>query len=327
LITGAAGFVGSFLTHHLLKTGNEVLATDNFDSYYSADYKRVRFETIVGNSENLSFLEFDLCNGQELNEIIRLNSPDCVIHLAGQAGVRLSKEDNIKYINSNIKAFCNTLGAVTRNGISTFLYASSSSVYGNALTFPLSEKQSEPKPISFYGHTKLINEIVAEMMVESSETNILGLRLFSVYGPWGRPDMAYFKITDSLVNQLEFKMYGDGKNIRDMTHIEDVVTSIELLSEKIYRDGRLPIEVINIGGGHPYSLNELISTLEDVSGLKLKVKRESASDLDTFRTEANFDTLKSLISFKPRIEIYEGAKSLINWAMKPEIGSKLKDWR
>ena len=203
------------------------------------------------------------------------------------------------------------------------MYASSSSVYGNSNEFPLSENQTNLKPISFYGSTKLSNEFLAEKISLNTGTTTLGLRFFSVYGPWGRPDMAYFKILQSLMTDQEFQMFGTGELVRDMTHVFDVIKSISLLQECI-QIGSVPIpKVINIGGGRPHSLIKLISVLEGLSGKKLYIEHLPSSKLDVNRTEADFSRLQNLIAYRPLIDIEEGAKNLLEWAENPEIRSIL----
>ena len=206
LVTGSGGFIGSHLTRYLLDSGVEVLGIDNYNNYYSPGYKRIRFENIVGTHTRFISRDLDLCDYRKTREIIEEFEPHSVIHLAGQAGVRLPKEQNYKYIESNLTAFCNVMDATLNQSVKSFLYASSSSVYGNCQDFPLSENTADLQPISFYGSTKLANEFLASKLNKQSETNILGLRFFSVYGPWGRPDMAYFKILHALYTGTEFNV-------------------------------------------------------------------------------------------------------------------------
>lgn len=200
------------------------------------------------------------------------------------------------------------------------------SVYGNCRDFPLSENTADLQPISFYGSTKLANEFLASKLNKQSETNILGLRFFSVYGPWGRPDMAYFKILHALYTGKEFNIFGSGSHIRDMTHVWDVVKTISLLQEKNLSDRLSAPDIVNVGGGHPHSLNHLIKTLETASGLDLKRKIHPASALDVNRTEADFSRLQMMINFKPQIDIEQGAQTLIEWASDPKVTKYLKDW-
>jgi len=326
LVTGSGGFIGSHLTNFLLNSGAEVLGIDNYNDYYAPDYKRIRFENVVGRNIKFNSREIDLCDYKKTREIVNNFAPDSVIHLAGQAGVRLPKEQNFKYIESNITTFCNVLDATINQGVKSFLYASSSSVYGNSKEFPLSEDTTDLQPISFYGSTKLANEFLASNFSNRSETNILGMRFFSVYGPWGRPDMAYFKIVRALYTGTQFNIFGSGSQIRDMTHIWDVVKTISLLQDKNLSDSLTAPNIVNIGGGHPHSLSNLIKTLEIASGLDLKQKNNSASELDVIRTEADFSRLHKMINFKPQIDIEQGSRSLVEWASEPSVLKNLKDW-
>ena len=326
LVTGSGGFIGSHLTRYLLDSGAKVLGVDNYNNYYSPGYKRSRFENIVGTHARSTSRDLDLCDYRKTREIIDEFAPDSVIHLAGQAGVRLPKEQNYKYIESNLTAFCNVMDATLNQGVKSFLYASSSSVYGNCQDFPLSENTTNLQPISFYGSTKLANEFIASKLNKQSDTNILGLRFFSVYGPWGRPDMAYFKILRALYTDTEFNVFGSGSHIRDMTHVWDVVKTISLLQEKNLSNRQTAPDIVNVGGGHPHSLNHLIKTLEMASGLDLKQKINPASALDVNRTEADFSRLQMMIDFKPQIDIEQGARTLIEWASDPKVFKYLKDW-
>jgi UDP-glucuronate 4-epimerase len=326
LVTGSGGFIGSHLTNFLLNSGIEVLGIDNYNNYYAPTYKRLRFENVVGEHINFKSWELDLCDYKKTREIINDFSPDSVIHLAGQAGVRLPKEQNFKYIESNITAFCNVLDATINQGVKSFLYASSSSVYGNSKEFPLSEDTINLQPISFYGSTKLANEFLASKLSNSAETNILGMRFFSVYGPWGRPDMAYFKIVRALYTGTQFNIFGSGSQIRDMTHVWDVVKTVSLLQDKNLSDPLTAPNIVNIGGGHPHSLRKLIETLEIASGLNLKQKTNPASELDVIRTEADFSRLHNMINFKPKIDIEQGSQSLVEWASEALVLKNLKNW-
>jgi UDP-glucuronate 4-epimerase len=328
LITGSAGFVGSHLTSYFLQHGSKVVALDNFNDFYSPEYKKLRFNELVDRKfgKNLAMENIDLTDMGRVETIFAREKPDIVIHLAGQPGVRLPTSDNYKYINSNIIAFSNVFNSALKWKSRAFMYASSSSVYGNSLDFPLKESSTNLRPISFYGSTKLINEIWAKSNANSSDTRILGMRFFSVYGPWGRPDMAYFKIACSLYSNTSFKMFGDGSHIRDMTHIEDVVKSIDLLSKKVSEQTSKIPSVVNIGGGRPHSLSDLISALEKNSGKSLVIDKFPASDLDVLRTEASFEVLNTLIQYTPRIDLEEGAKSLVDWITTSGVIEKIKKW-
>lgn len=328
LVTGAGGFIGAHLTALLLENGTRVIALDNYNDYYSPRYKLLRFSQIVEkvNNKRLSVIHTDLCDAVELNKLFASEKPEVIIHLAGQAGVRLPSEENYKYVDSNIVAFGNVLNLSLKWKAHVFMYASSSSVYGNSSEFPLQERSLNLRPVSFYGATKLVNEIWARSMSHNSDMRILGMRFFSVYGPWGRPDMAYFKIIKSLYSGNPFRMYGDGSHVRDMTHVLDVVKSIELLSKFMCLNDVHTPTIVNIGGGRPHSLLELISALEYCSGKKLKINRMPASDLDVFRTEASFEKLYSMIKFSPSIGLMEGAESLVDWAIKPEVINNLSEW-
>lgn len=324
-MTGSGGFIGSHLVARLLSDGHEILAIDNFNNYYSPDYKRHRFNSLTINTPRLTFHSINLIDFNELRKIAGIFTPEIVIHLAGQAGVRLPASETYKYIEANIVAFTNVLNMALNLQTPRFLYASSSSVYGNNSEFPLRESQLNLQPVSFYGSTKLANEFLAERIGSGCSTKIIGLRFFSVYGPWGRPDMAYFKILKALYTMGTFELYGDGSHIRDMTHIDDVVTSIERLATQNFSQLHSPT-VVNIGGGHPHSLRDLISVIEDLSHKRLSIVQRESSTLDVSRTEADFTKLQSLTGYVPKIDILEGAESLIKWISSPGLINYIKSW-
>lgn len=326
LVTGAGGFIGSHLTKYLLDSSLEVIALDNYNDYYSPIYKKHRFEELVGKHSCLTSRVLDICDSNAVTKLFNDESPDVVVHLAGQAGVRLQSSQNYKYIDSNIIGFGNVMNSAIQSGVHAFLYASSSSVYGNSSKFPLEEQDSNLRPVSFYGATKLANESMAQILSPHTKMRILGMRFFSVYGPWGRPDMAYFKIANSLYSNKIFKIFGDGTQVRDLTHVIDVVKSIYLLLLQLDAGTKSFPPIVNIGGGRPRSLNDLISALEHFSSKKLVSSYESESNLDVKKTEASFDRLQNLINFVPSIDIQEGAQSIISWIENPQVLQELDNW-
>ena len=326
LITGSAGFIGSSLVAGLLKEGHQVIGIDRYSDYYSPSFKHERVKKLV--SGNL-FTEYklDLSDLESLIRIFQEHQIDSVIHLAAQAGVRLKGLEMESYVNDNLSAFANILICSTTFKIPNFLYASSSSVYGNNASIPYKESEKDLTPLSFYGATKRANEILVDSVSRNSETRFRGLRFFTVYGPWGRPDMAYFKILLSLINDEEFTLYGDGTTIRDFTYIDDVVSSIIELDVELTKREPGFNDIVNIAGGKPSSINEMINLLESVSRKKLKINYEIFNSLDVRQTKSDFRYLDSLISRVPTISLETGLSEFYNWATSPEIVSNINAWK
>jgi len=325
LVTGAAGFVGFSLIKKFADQGYDVIGLDNFSNYYSVEYKNLRLlELDIKVQSNITRL--DLINKDEVSEYLQKEKPNCVIHLAAQAGVRIPPTDNWKYVSSNLIGFQNLLQGVIDLKIPNFLYASSSSVYGNTNSSPFVESEQGLKPVSFYGATKLCNEVLAETSVRGTETRARGLRFFTVYGPWGRPDMAYFRILAATKGDYVFNLNGDGNLRRDFTYIDDVTNSIIQLNGELTQHPNGFSDVVNIGGGSPRSINELISMIEKVSGRKIEIAYAPKFESDVKETFASSLYLNSLIGSKPETSLQSGVESLMNWALSEHISTKLKQW-
>lgn len=232
LLTGAAGFVGFHTAMEFSRLGHEVICLDNFNSYYSVDLKNYRTELLSKNG--LTVHNLDLNNRERLKDFIVAHEPQAIIHLAAQAGVRLKPTDFYRYTESNLLGFCNILELAGTNGVENFLYASSSSVYGNSPHTPYREDDKEIQPISDYGATKLANELLAKSFSLSTVMRTRGMRFFTAYGPIGRPDMAYFKLITAALTGRPFYLNGDGQLKRDFTYISDIVNSIYQLSMRAY---------------------------------------------------------------------------------------------
>ena len=315
IVTGSAGFIGFHLTKSLLEAGFSVTGIDNFDAYYSLKLK-VKRQEILRSYPNFSFLDFNLIEENKLDEAVKLIGPHTIFHLAAQAGVRLSLSEYGKYVQSNLIGFANVARVAKKYLVPNFLYASSSSVYGNKEKESFSESDTNITPVSFYGATKLSNEIMASALFSEGETRARGLRFFTVYGESGRPDMAYFRILDSLLNKNEFPIFGDGNDLRDFTYISDVITSILLLEKDLERRHRGFCDVVNIGGGDPRSLNEMIQILENLTGCKLLRLQEKKMRVDVNRTSANEVYLNKLIGYSPKIRLEEGLEKFFDWSIE-----------
>ena len=324
IVTGAAGFVGAHLSAELIRNGHTVIGIDNFNNYYSKDLKLERIKALLGDCAGL----VEECNIQDyssMETIFQKFKPEVVINLAAQAGVRLPETQFEKYYESNIDGFIVVANLVRKFNVPTFLYASSSSVYGNSKNLPFNESDLSIRPISVYGNTKLFNELHSNVFFNDNSTKAIGMRFFTVYGPWGRPDMAYFRILESLVNESSFTKFGDGQLKRDFTYISDTVESIVRLITRSQGDLSRSNEIFNIGGGNPVSLNELIAGLEKVTSLKIKLIQGNASKADVDITFADYGKLERYIEFKPKIDVIEGSKNLFDWVKNLEK-TKLSNW-
>jgi UDP-glucuronate 4-epimerase len=311
LVTGAAGFVGSNTSAMLANMGHEVIGLDSITDYYSTELKLNRVKNLLSEN-NINFQNLDLVNESDFSELIQRFKPEAVIHLAAQPGVRLGVSQYGKYISSNLVAFANTLKIVLEFEIPNFLYASSSSVYGDDSQVPYQEGERNLKPRSFYGATKLANEVLAKS-ISSNKTKIRGLRFFTVYGPWGRPDMAYFKIADALKNGEEFELFGDGTVLRDFTFIDDTSLSIVRLLENLKTQPPGTNDVINVGGGKPHSMLELIAEMEALSSTKLKVKTSEPAAGDVKLTIADTGLQNNLLGFAPSTSLHDGLEKFMRW--------------
>jgi UDP-glucuronate 4-epimerase len=325
LVTGAAGFIGSHLCQRLATTGNEVVAIDNFSDYYDVNLKKLRIEKLL-TPLKLKVLNVDISDKNAIDELIISSKPEVVINLAAQAGVRLPTNQIHKYVNSNLVGFSNVLQSTVNNKIPYFLYASSSSVYGDKAAIPYTESEQNLHPNSFYGATKLANELLTPTLIKNSSTKARGLRFFSVYGPWGRPDMAYLRIIASAINDSCFKLFGDGTIERDFTYIDDVVSSIMLLADELKKHKFGFTDLVNLGGGKPSSVNALIEIVEKVSSKRVNLTRELENSADVKRTMSNDKYLKFLIGTRSYTNLTEGITKTIDWANDHHIKTNLNQW-
>ena len=325
LVTGAAGFIGSRLCHMLATEGNEVIAIDNFSDYYDINLKKLRVEKLLTPLQ-VKVLSVDISEKNEIDELIASSKPEVVINLAAQAGVRLPTDQIHKYVNSNLVGFSNVLQSTVSNKVPYFLYASSSSVYGDQAEIPYTENEQKLHPNSFYGATKLANELLTPTLVKNSATAARGLRFFSVYGPWGRPDMAYFRMIASAINDSRFELFGDGTVERDFTYIDDVVRSIIFLIDELKQHKFGFTDLVNLGGGNPTSINTLIEIVEKISNKRVNLSKEIANSADVKKTMSNDKYLKHLIGKSPYTNIMEGITKTISWANENSIKTNLNQW-
>ena len=324
LVTGAAGFIGSHLAKKYKSLNHEVLGLDNFTDYYSTELKRIRASELVSNG--VEFVNCDLTNFDELSKVLSQFNPQIVVNLAAQAGIRLPIKEFSRYIDSNILGFTNILMASSLHGVEKFLYASSSSVYGNYNAETLKESYTDIQPISFYGATKLSNEILANGISSYVNMKIRGLRFFTVYGPAGRPDMAYFKLINAAINGKDFHLNGDGILKRDFTFIDDIIYSIIKLEEHLNSQKIGFHDVVNIGGGSPHSIRELIECVEQISERRISIVQELGIAQDVNFTNADTNYLRKLIGTSPKTSLTDGISKTFQWATSSENIGKIQDW-
>ena len=313
LITGAAGFIGMHTSIRFLREGWDVVGLDNLNSYYSADLKRDRLNEIT-----VAASKFERCFDmfeEDLNSAVwtELESFafDAIVHLAAQAGVRYSIENPRAYLESNILGFQSVLEFVAKTGIKRFLYASSSSVYGKNSTQPFSEKAPCDSPESYYASTKRANELMAKSLFHTEGLSSIGLRFFTVYGPWGRPDMAPMLFAKAGSSNQSIKVFNYGRQERDFTYVDDIIEGIFLLTTmEEFPNQSL---VCNIGNGAPVGLMDFISTLEKSLRMEFNKEYVAAQKGDVESTYADTTLLESMVDYKARMSLDEGIPLFIDW--------------
>ncbi|NUK30410.1 NAD-dependent epimerase [Parageobacillus sp. VR-IP] len=310
-VTGCAGFIGFHLTKRLLDEGFNVLGIDNMNDYYDPSLKYDRLKIIM-QYPYFRFVEGSIENMELLENLFSQYDLDTVVNLAAQAGVRYSLKNPHKYIQSNVVGFVNILECCKKHKIPHLIYASSSSVYGNNKNVPFSVTDRVDYPISLYAATKRANELMAYTYSHLYNLPTTGLRFFTVYGPWGRPDMALFKFANAIMKQQPIEIYNYGNMKRDFTYIDDVTESILRL---IYRgpSTESPYKIYNIGNNQPVQLNYLIQVLEEHLGKKAIKKLLPMQPGDVPETFADIDELVKDINYKPKVSIEEGIKRFVEW--------------
>lgn len=321
LITGGAGFIGSHLSERLLREGNKVLVIDNFNNYYNPAIKRNNIEevkkTCVENNislDNYIVFEGDIRDNEFLKEVFS-NKIDSIIHLAAMAGVRPSIEDPSLYYDVNITGTVNLLERCRENNIKQFVFASSSSVYGNNEKVPFAESDRVDNPISPYAATKKSGELLCYTYHHLFNMNIACLRFFTVYGPRQRPDLAINKFTSLILEDKEIPFYGDGTTSRDYTFVEDIVSGI-VSSINYVNTNDTVFEIFNLGGDKTVSLIEMVETIEDILGKKAKLNKLPMQPGDVNRTCADITHSKEIIGYNPKTTFKEGMKKFIEWKLK-----------
>ena len=310
LITGCAGFIGFHTCNKLLSKNIKVLGIDSLDNYYPKSHKYRRLK-ILKKSKNFKFIKIDLKKFDQLKKKLKNFKFYIVIHLAAQPGVRISISNPHNTLNQNLISFSNIIEISRLKKIKKFIYASSSSVYGDTKVYPFSESDYKNIPISVYGATKLSNEIIAKSYSKNFNMKCIGLRFFTVYGPYGRPDMAYFSFLENLKKNKKINVFNRGIMKRDFTYIDDVVDGlINLIKVKIKENNI----VLNIGKGKPDNLMDLISFIEKNYKKKFKINYiKSIPKGDIKKTFSNVNRAKKIIKWKPKVNLNEGIKRFIDW--------------
>nr|WP_304412914.1 NAD-dependent epimerase [Desulfosarcina sp. BuS5] len=325
LVTGAAGFIGFHLAMRLLNDGFKVVGLDNLNSYYDVKLKKARLEELKP-FDNFSFFKADLADAAGLENIFKNNHFDIVVNLAAQAGVRYSLENPASYVNSNLAGFVNLLECCRHYKVNHMVFASSSSVYGANTKMPFSVHHNVDHPVSLYAATKKANELMAHTYSHLFDLPCTGLRFFTVYGPWGRPDMALFLFTDAILKNKPIKIFNNGNMQRDFTYIDDIVEGVVRVMDKIPEpnpkwSGDSPdpgtsyvkYKIYNIGNNQPVKLMDFIETIEKVIGKKAQKNFMEMQAGDVKATYANIDDLTRDVGFTPSTPLETGIKNFVQW--------------
>ena len=325
IVTGSAGFIGSALSIKLLERGENVIGIDNHNNYYDPELKMARLERQQKYS-NYQHFKIDLCDQNKLEEIFKIHKPKKVVNLAAQAGVRYSIENPLAYINTNVLGFANILENCRHHKIEHLVYASTSSVYGGNTKMPFSEHDSANHPLSVYAASKKSNELMAHAYSYLFKLPTTGLRFFTVYGPWGRPDMALFKFTKNILKGEPIDVFNNGKHTRDFTYIDDIVEGvIKTLDNQSSKNlnwnskepdpatSDSPWNIYNIGNNQPVQLMDYIKALETTLGKKAKINFLSLQPGDVPDTFASVDNLKEKFNYKPSTSVITGVSNFVKW--------------
>ena len=323
LVTGAAGFIGNFVAERLCNDGHEVIGLDNLNDYYDPALKHARLERIKHLTQ-FRFVKMDLADRDGIANLFKDEKFDRVIHLAAQAGVRYSIENPMAYIDSNLVGTATILEGCRHNKVQHLVYASSSSVYGMNEKMPFSTDDAVDHPVSLYAATKKSNELMAHSYSHLYDLPTTGLRFFTVYGPWGRPDMAPYLFTDAILNNREIKVFNNGKMKRDFTYIDDIVEGIIRIQDVVPKrdqsnsntspeSSKAPYRVFNIGNNEPIALMTFIESIEKAAGKIADKNYMPMQAGDVPATFADIDSLQKEVGFKPNTNIEYGMQQFVDW--------------
>ncbi len=325
LVTGAAGFIGYHTCEALLGRGDAVVGLDNMNSYYEVTLKEARLARLTGR-DGFAFERVDVADLDALKSVFDRHAPEGVVHLAAQAGVRYSLQNPHAYVESNLVGFVNILECCRHGGVRHLVYASSSSVYGANTLMPFSVHHNVDHPVSLYAATKKANELMAHTYSHLYGLSTTGLRFFTVYGPWGRPDMALFLFTRAILEGRPIDLYNEGRMRRDFTYIDDIVEGVVRTLDRIPQGSqdwsgdhpdpgasRAPYRVYNIGNNQPVELMEFVSAIEDALGIKAEKRMMPMQPGDVPATWADVDDLMQDTGFRPATPIREGVRRFVEW--------------
>ena len=312
LITGCCGFIGYHLTKKMINDGYNVIGIDNINNYYDINLKEARLKRNL-NSKFFIFYKIDITNKIEITKIFERYNFKIVLHFAAQAGVQFSLINPSEYVNNNIVGFFNIIELSKKFKILKIIYASSSSVYGNNDIYPFLEKHKVNKPKSIYAATKVSNELMAYTYFDLYGLSMIGLRLFTVYGPWGRPDMSYYIFVKSIIENKKFTLFNKGKQYRSFTYIDDVINSIIFLIEKLLDNDKPIYKIFNVGSSTSISIKKYVNFIERILGKSANISFEKSIQGDMLKTESDSSLLYDYIGFKPNIKLEVGLKKYIRW--------------
>jgi UDP-glucuronate 4-epimerase len=325
LVTGTAGFIGNFVAERLLERGDEVLGLDNVNDYYDVRLKEDRLGRIKDHA-GFHEVRIDLAEGEAVAKAFADFQPERVIHLAAQAGVRYSLENPHAYADSNLVGFLNILEGCRHHGIEHLVYASSSSVYGANTRMPFSVHHNVDHPVSLYAATKKANELMAHTYCHLYGTPMTGLRFFTVYGPWGRPDMALFKFTKAILEGDPIEVYNHGRMQRDFTYIDDIVEGVIRAADRVPEanpewsgdspdpsSSYVPYRLYNIGNHNPVALMDFIQTLEEALGMEAEKQMLPMQPGDVPATYADVADLQEAVGFSPDTQLKDGIQRFVDW--------------
>lgn len=305
LVTGGAGFIGSAVAHRLSSLGHAVVVIDNFNSYYDVSLKHARVESLL---KGVEVIEGDITDKVFLEKLFSLHGFDAVAHLAAQAGVRYSVENPGVYVETNVRGTQLLLETMHAHNVEQMVYASTSSVYGTNTEAPFKETAEADKPVSIYAATKKAGELLAHTYASLYGMDITCLRFFTVYGPWGRPDMALFKFTELMKKDEPIDIYNNGELRRDFTYIDDIVEGFIKAIEK-----PMGYEIINLGNGNPVALMTFVDVLEKELGIAAKKNMLPMQEGDVYETFADTTKAKELLGFESKTPVEEGVKRFVQW--------------